>query len=82
MRNEIIEQINIDLEHKFGEGGLELTETALGGTQITWKNMCLGSADLETIDEIMDQLRFLRTEVYYGNKLSRARRQRNEDGGR
>lgn len=71
MKNEIVEQINAEMENKFGVGGIELTNTALGGTQITWKNMCLGSADLETIDEIMDELRFLRTEVYYDNIRTR-----------
>lgn len=65
MTNEMVEQINVDMECLVGEGGISLTNTSLGGTQITLGAVCIGHADLETIDELIKELRFLRDEVYY-----------------
>ena len=79
MTKEMIEQINTELERKYGEDcALEIKDCGGFGVQMLWKNMALDFAGLDEIDEIMDELRTLRHELYYAELKTRHQEQRAE----
>ena len=70
MKQEEIRRINMQMENQFGEGGIMLIDTSLGGTQITWGNMCIGHADYETLHELIYELTVLKDYIEATQGLS------------
>lgn len=64
MNKKQINEINMKMENEFGAGGISLTETSLGGTQITWgETTCVGHADSETLHELILELTRLKEHI-------------------
>lgn len=68
MKREDIRRINAQMEKEFGAGGISLTETSLGGTQVTWgETLCIGHADGETLHELIYELTRLKEYIDKAN---------------
>ena len=67
MEESKVREINMKMGNEFGEGGMSLTNTSLGGTQITWANICIGHADSETLHELIYELTRLKEYVDKAN---------------
>lgn len=64
MKREDVARINAEMKNEFGAGGITLTETSLGGTQITWgETLCIGHADSETLHELILELTRLKEHI-------------------